>query len=174
MPARSKGPRLYLRNARRNKAGGVTHPPIWIIRDGSYQQSTQCVADDVDGAERALARYLASKHARSARQAGNRNPDQIPVADVLMIYIRDVMPKHSRPDETRGRIRALEAFFGDKTLSYVSGETCRAYAAQRSTDTAARRELEDLRAAINHHRREGLCNKVVEVVLPAERPPRQR
>ena len=46
--------------------------------------------------------------------------------------------------------------------------------AQRSTDAAARRELEDLRAAINHHRREGLCNKVVEVVLPPERPPRDR
>ena len=174
MPARSKGPRLYLRNARRNKAGRVTHPPIWIIRDGSYQQSTQCVADDVDGAERALAQYLASKHARAARQAGNRDPDQIPVADVLMIYLRDVVPKHSRPDETRGRIKALEPFFGDKMLSYVSGESCRAYAAQRSTDAAARRELEDLRAAINHHRREGLCNKIVEVVLPPERPPRER
>jgi integrase len=45
---------------------------------------------------------------------------------------------------------------------------------QRSTDAAARRELEELRAAINHHRREGLCNKVVEVVLPRERPPRNR
>ena len=45
---------------------------------------------------------------------------------------------------------------------------------RRSTDAAARRELEDLRAAINHHRREGLCNKVVEVVLPPERPPRER
>ena len=30
----------------------------------------------------------------------------------------------------------------------------------------ARRELEDLRAAINHHRREGLCNAIVDVVLP--------
>lgn len=59
-------------------------------------------------------------------------------------------------------------------LSYISGQTCRAYAAQRSTDAAARRELEDLRAAINHHRREGLCNKVVEVVLPPERPARDR
>jgi hypothetical protein len=35
-------------------------------------------------------------------------------------------------------------------------------------------ELEDLRAGINHHRREGLCNKIVEVVLPPERPPRER
>jgi hypothetical protein len=172
MPARSKGPRLYLRRARHNKAGRVTHPAIWIIRDGSYQQSTGCLAHDTGGAEHALAVYLANKHERAAR-AGNRDPEQVPIADLLTIYLRDIVPNHSRPQETKGRIKALDSFFGDKTLSYVTGETCRAYAAQRSTDAAARRELEDLRAAINH-RREGLCNKIVEVVLPAERPHRQR
>jgi len=31
---------------------------------------------------------------------------------------------------------------------------------------AARRELEDLRSAINYHRREGLCSEIVSVVLP--------
>ena len=81
---------------------------------------------------------------------------------------------HSRPKETKGRIARLDSFFGDRMLSYVTGETCRAYVAQRSSDAAARRELEDLRAAINHHRREGLCNKVVEVALPSERQPRER
>jgi integrase len=84
------------------------------------------------------------------------------------------VPRHSRPKETKGRIAQLDNFFGDRMLSYVTGETCRAYAAQRSSDTAARRELEDLRAAINHHRREGLCDKIVGVVLPPERPPRER
>ncbi len=59
-------------------------------------------------------------------------------------------------------------------LSDVTGETCRAYVAQRSTDAAARRELEDLRAAINYHRREGLHDKIVSVVLPDERPARER
>lgn len=59
-------------------------------------------------------------------------------------------------------------------LSYVTGEICRSYVVQRSTDAAVRRELEDLRAAINHHRREGLCNKIVEVVLPKERPAREQ
>src|SRR6516165_3711262 len=77
----------------------------------------------------------------------------------------DMVSRHTRPKETEGRIAALERFFGDKMLSDVTGETCRAYVAQRTTDAAARRELEDLRAAINHHRREGLCNKVVEVAL---------
>jgi integrase len=38
----------------------------------------------------------------------------------------------------------------------------------------ARRELEDLRAAINHHRREGLCNAIVDVVLPQKPQARER
>ena len=38
----------------------------------------------------------------------------------------------------------------------------------------ARRELEDLRAAIIHHRREGLCNAIVDVVLPPKPQPRER
>lgn len=59
-------------------------------------------------------------------------------------------------------------------LSCVSGETCRTYVAQRSTDAAARRELEDLRAAINYHRRENLHDKLVSVVLPNEPIPRDR
>ena len=166
MPSTSKGARLWLRK-RRGRAAQ------WVIRDGSYQKGTGCIAHDIVGAERAFAKYLASKHIGGVR-THSRDPDQIPIADVLTIYLTDVVPRHSRPKETKGRIKALDAFFGDKMLSYVTGETCRAYATQRSTDAAARRELEDLRAAINHHRREGLCNKVVEVVLPPERPPRER
>ena len=171
MPARSKGPRLYLRPARHDKTGH--HAAIWIIRDGNHQQSTGCPAYDVSGAERALGLYITNKHVRAAG-ASKRDPGQIPIADILAIYLRDVVSRHSRPKETKSRIKALDSFFGDRLLSYVTGETCRAYVAQRSTDAAARRELEDLRAAINHHRREGLCDKIVEVVLPPERPHRQR
>ena len=171
MPARSKGPRLYLRPARHDKTGH--HAAIWIIRDGNHQKSTGCPAYDVSGAERALGLYITNKHVRAAG-ASKRDPGQIPIADILAIYLRDVVSRHSRPKETKSRIKALDSFFGDKLLSYVTGETCRAYVAQRSTDAAARRELEDLRAAINHHRREGLCDKIVEVVLPSERPHRQR
>lgn len=166
MPRRGKGARLWLRKRRGRR-------PVWLIRDGSSQKGTGCAADDVVGAERALAAYIAGKHVRDIRRGGHE-PDQIPIADVLTIYLTDIVPGLSRPKETKGRIAALDRFFGDRMLSYVTGETCRAYAAQRSTDAAARRELEDLRAAINHHRREGLCNKVVEVVLPPERPPRER
>jgi hypothetical protein len=150
------------------------HASVWLILDGKDQHSTGCAAHDIAGAERALAKYLASKHARAVRQGGSRDPDQIPIADVLTVYLTDVVPNHARPEETKGRIKALDKFFGDRMLSYVSGETCRAYVAQRSTDAAARRELEDLRAAINYHRRENLHDKLVSVVLPTERVSRDR
>src|ERR1700730_1133076 len=78
-------------------------------------------------------------------------------------------------------------------LADVNGKTCREYVAWRVgqpwksanpgqtgntprlvTEAAARRELEDLRAAINHHRREGLCSEIVSVVLPEKPAPREQ
>jgi hypothetical protein len=70
-------------------------------------------------------------------------------------------------------MKTLEKFFGDKMLSFVTGQTCREYAGTRSTEAAARRELEELRAAINHHRREGLHDRIVSVVLPPKSTPRE-
>lgn len=90
---------------------------------------------------------------------------------MLAIYATDVAPRQSRPREVAGRIGRLLDWWGDKRLSDVTGHTCRAYAEHRGT-TGARRELEDLRAAIIHHRKEGLCREVVEVVLPEKSEPR--
>ena len=134
MPAQNKGPRLYLRRARKDKEG--EHSSVWLILDGKDQRSTGCPAHDIAGAERALAKYLAGKHARAARDAGSRDPDEIPIADVLTLYLTDVVPKHARPEETKGRIRELDKFFGDRMLSYITGESCRAYVAQRSNIAA--------------------------------------
>jgi integrase len=103
-----------------------------------------------------------------------RDPARIPVADVLALYARDIASSHARPRETAQRITVLLGFFGDKMLNEINGALCREYVRARTTDTAARRELEDLRAAINHHRREGLCFKIIEVVLPLEHPARDR
>src|SRR5262249_59184854 len=80
---------------------------------------------------------------------------------------------------------------GDMTLADVNGANCRAYVQHRTSqqwksskpektgnaprmvgEAAARRELEDLRAAINHHRKEGLCSEIVSVALPEKPLPR--
>ena len=138
-----------------------------------YRESTGCGADDRRGAEAALAQYISTKHLAEA-QAGTRPPAHIPVADVLGLYGRDVAPNHSRPRETARRIATLLGYFGDKVLSDVNGVLCRAYVEHRGASAAARRELEELRAAINHHRREGLCSAIVEVTLPEASAGRER
>lgn len=187
MPRPSKGARLWLRPERRD--GTRARPAVWLIRDGTHEESTGCGAGDRRGAEEALSRYIAAKYA--PERTGSRDPSQIPIADVLNIYLADVAPSHARPRETAQRVTSLLAFFGDKPLSAVNGALCREYVRSRAgqpwksakpdqtgkkarlvTEAAARRELEDLRAAINHHRREGLCSEVVEIVLP-EKPQRR-
>jgi hypothetical protein len=173
MPRRGKGPRLWLRKAQYDRTGKLTHTAVRHIKDGRYRESTRCGADDRRGAERALADYIVRKHLAGA-ETGIRPPAAIPVADVLALYARDVAPGHARPKETFHRITTLLSFFGDKVLSDINGQLCRAYADRRQAVVAARRELEDLRAAINHHRREGLCSAIVEVVLPDAPAPRER
>jgi hypothetical protein len=88
----------------------------------------------------------------------------------MNIYLTDRAPSQARPEETASRAIKLLSFWGDKTLTDVSGRSCRAYVAFRGSPAAARRELEDLRAAIKYHRQEGLCTEVIEVVLPARSP----
>jgi integrase len=56
----------------------------------------------------------------------------------------------------------------------VNASTCRGYAEHRGNQGGARRDLEDLRAAINHHAEEGLHREIVKVALPKKGPPRER
>lgn len=170
MPRRSKGPRLWLRPARRDR-DGKQHGAVYVIIDRGRQVSTGFTADESDRAEQALAHYIGQKH---QREAGPRDPSRVPVADVLAVYLTDVVPGHARPDESRRRIGRIAEFFGDKLLSEINGQVCRAYARAASTDAMARRDLEELRAAINHHMHEGLHDRIVSVVLPPRRPPRER
>ena len=64
------------------------------------------------------------------------------------------MLRYSRPRETAQRIERLLGFFGNLMLSAIDGELCRSYVRGRATEAAARRDLEELRAAID--RRVGL------------------
>src|SRR5947209_694299 len=139
MPEAAKGPRLWLRRERRDRSGCVTHKATWFIRDDQrYQEGTGCSVDDRGRAEQALAEYLARKRYTTTPK-NPRDPSAIPVADVIGRYVRDKGSAHARPDETAMRAKALLVYFGDKMLSAVTGEACRQYAAQRSTDAAARR-----------------------------------
>jgi len=173
MPRQPSPPRLWRRPERRDKDGRITHAALWFILDGGRQFGTGCGANDVRGAQRALVDHINRKHVEEAR-SGPRPTDQIPVADVLMIYAKEVVQKHAQPKRTSHALRRLDAFFKGKTLADINGSLCRDYARTQSTDTTARRDLEHLRAAINHHRYEGLHDRIVSVVMPDKRPPRER
>ena len=53
------------------------------------------------------------------------------------------------------RIGRLNDWWGAKMLADVDGEQCRKYVKERGNKGGSRRDLEDLRAAINHHAAEG-------------------
>jgi integrase len=191
MPRSAKGARLWLQPDERNLDGTLRKRAVWCIRDGPRKIITGCAAADRAGAERALGEHLANKY-QPSRTRG-RHPAEILIADVLAIYLTDVAPRHAREDETKQRVLALDAWWADKTLADVNGANCRTYVQHRTrqpwksarpektgraprlvTAAAARRELEDLRSAINHHRREGLCSEIVSVALPPRPDARER
>jgi hypothetical protein len=173
MPRRAKGARLWLRKAQYDKGGNLTHAAVWIIKDGRYRESTGCGADDHRSAEDRLAEYIASKRIDHVRD-GVRPPATIPVADVIALYARDCVDQQARPEETKRRLKSLLRFFGGDVLSDINGDRCRKYAIDRGHPAAARRELEDLRSAVIHHRKEGLCSAIVEIVLPPRGAARER
>jgi integrase len=191
MPRPAKGIRLWLRPEERNPDGTLRKRAVWVIRDGPRKISTGCAAQDRAGAERQVGEYLADKY--QPNRSRGRHPSQILIADVLAIYLNDVTPRHAREHETKQRVLTLDSWWAERTLADVNGATCRAYAEHRTAQhwksanpektgnaprmvsaAAARRELEDLRAAINHHRREGLCSEIVNVVLPDKISARER
>lgn len=59
-------------------------------------------------------------------------------------------------------------------LAGVDGEQCRQYAKERGNKGGSRRDLEDLRAAINHHAAEGYHRGIVKITLPAKGEPRDK
>jgi len=172
MPRHSKGARLWLQPARRDPNGRIVEQAVWVIRDGSLKRSTGFGQGQAAEAENALADYIAAKY-RTPR-INNRDPAACKVADVVAIYAEDVACKHSRPEETAARLGRILDFFGETTLARINRKSCEDYVRHRGVRAAARRELEDLRAAIRHHWQAGLCVALTPVVLPERGQARER
>jgi integrase len=183
MSRQAKGARLWLEPTIYTPDGKVRRRTNWVIRDGTRFIRTGCLGDNRTEAERKLAEYIGSKYQVSRERS--RHPGEILVLDVLNIYLADEASRHARPKETKQRVLTLADFWQPYTLAEVNGQRCRDYVAWRTkqkikcfrsaqtshaarlvSEAAARRELEDLRSAINHHRREGLCSEIVAVALP--------
>lgn len=168
MPRPSKGPRLHLQKAKDRQR-------LWIIRDGQRNLGTGCPEGDRAGAERKLAAYLAAKHDPKASRGGG-DPNAIKIADTLSVYMTEKIAMSARPKAGIAMVVKLGEFFGERTIGELDGTLQRDYAKQRGSQSAARRELETLAAAINHHVRDmvGGVQTLFRPVLPDASPGRER
>lgn len=172
MPRQSKGPHLWFRPERVDKrTGKLIARGAWIIIDAGKHHATGCAQGEIGAAQGALATYIADKYRPPRKE---RDIERISVADVLSIYDDDRADSQANRRVFDGAMERLNDWWGSKMLAQVTGETCRAYVATRKTSGGARRDLEVLRAAINHHAKEGLHRGIVRVSLPDKGAPRDR
>ncbi len=157
MPRRLEGPRLRLDRKRRQ----------WFIRDGARFLRTGCAEHDRAGAESRLAQYLGQKHQPEIAASPL-------IADVLLVYGREHLPHTRSARKASYNIASLAAWWGDKRISDITARNCRAYGEGR-TDSAARRDLEVLRAAIHYYHGEyGPLPSVPKLKLPPKSERRER
>lgn len=93
---------------------------------------------------------------------------------MLSIYITDVVAPHPDAKRIASRIARINAWWGNRSLAEVTGAACRAYVTSRGSPGGARRDLQDLSAAIGHHHREGYHREIVKVALPKRGDARER
>lgn len=167
MPRRAKGPRLWLQPARRDGSEAA----VWCIRDGKIKRSTGAGAGEIGRAETALRDYL---NAKGTPRRRDRDPAQVLIADVVSVYSEDKVHTHVRASDTADRLSRILTHFEGKTLDYLNMTTCAEYVRTRGKQAAARRELEDLRAAVRHYWKSGLVTHPVPVVLPDKGEARER
>ncbi len=157
MPRKAKGPRLYLDRERKQ----------WAIRDGSNFVRTGCAEPNNEGAEKALAEYIAAKYRPAAVAAPL-------IADVLLVYAKEHLPGTRAADKAAHNISNLVPFWGKKRADDVNAENCKAYAKARPP-AAARRDLEVLRAALLYwNKHKAALSRIPAVVLPDKSEPRSR
>lgn len=161
MPRRAKPPRLLLRERKGRE-------PVYVVLDKGYERSTGFGPAGREEAEKFLAEYISEKW-EAPNQAA---PDTVSIADVLTAYANEHAPTTAAPQRIGYAIDALLGFWEGKTVSEITGNTCRAYAEHRAcSDGTIRRELTVLRAALKHCLREGYLIHAPEVTLPDPPPP---
>lgn len=158
MPRRSSGPKLWLDKERQT----------WTVIDGRKSVRTGCSKANIQGAKEFLKEYLAANH---SIQPGN-NPL---IADVLKLYAADVTQYSVAKKSISYDLEKLEAWWGEKRISEVNADNCRAYIKHRSAPTICRRELGFLNAAIvywHKHPNYGPISVMPVVVKPPRSEPR--
>jgi integrase len=147
---------------------------MWIIIDNRKHHATGCSEREIAAAERALASYIATKHEPKREEQDIKT---IPVADVLSVFVEDRPDLYIENAFARryiARMERIKDFFGALMLSDINRKKTNEYVKKRGGKGGARRDLEDLRAAIVHHADEGFHRGIVKVKLPKKGGPRDR
>jgi len=158
MSRETKGPRLELSQKREGRA------VMWNIRDGQRTRGTGCLPDERGQAEVELAKYILEK-SDPKKKAVTGDLNSVKVADCLTVYMDEKVEaarkKKINHKKTEHRNRALikqcenlSRFFGRYMVGEVTGRLQRDYVDGRGSQSAARREVEILSAAINFFVRE--------------------
>ncbi|MBR0875363.1 site-specific integrase [Bradyrhizobium tropiciagri] len=169
----SKGPRLWKRPAEPGRQA------LWVVKDKGKRISTGCAAKPSEAhppeaAEQFLANYIAAKYAPERKL---KDVDRILLADVLLIYHTDRRDQFEEKLQQRrfdASIGRLNEYLGNYKLSEMSQALTDGYVKHRGGPGGARRDLENLRAAINHHAKQNLHRAVVTVSLPPKGQARDR
>jgi integrase len=193
-------PYLWLRPGRLG-SDGLERGATWLIKHGSKQFSTGCGADESKGALTKLEEYRVSLHAPT--NGKNQPANKVPIADVVARYIDAKSSAVARPQELAQRLVSILEWWGDRTLADIDSVSCGAYVASRVgkpwkaharkiedptkrkrhskptqprlvTEAGARRELEDLRSAVNLAISDGITREIIKVTLPDKAPERDR
>ena len=172
MSRTAKGARLVWRDESRKRDGSLRSRAGWFIRDGTTFISACSGTGDRERAEKRLASYIIEKY-QPIRERG-RDPAAVALADAVSVYLTDVAPGHVKPKETASRLVTVLNWFGDMMIGDITGKVCRDYAKAHGDGAAARRQLEDLRAALNNFYREGYVTSAPAIVLPPKSASRDR
>lgn len=89
-----------------------------------------------------------------------------------MLYFRAAEPKSARPRELLATCERLNAFWGNKAVNEIVGDTCREYTKQANGPSAARRDLAILSASVNMYARENVLDYTPKFTTPPKETPR--
>ncbi|MBP0439893.1 hypothetical protein [Tianweitania sediminis] len=192
MPQKRREPHLILRRAR-YKAGKLTHRPAWVIKDGDKSPvSTGCGESEHEEAKLKLHEYNVREYQKKALNlnASDDSPAtparEYPIATALMLYqhhrvaelaarlsTKGKQPKagvdHKQVGELKRRLEHLLDWWGDKYVSQINTDRCRAFgkeAKNKKGETIALtpsykgRCLDDLKAAVRFAMSENKCESV--------------
>lgn len=183
MPRQNTGPRLFYRT----RSDGT--PGRWYIR--WYERGVQKLRSteardprDRRPAEVEFRAFLEGQE-RSARLAAGhpREPADVPIDDVLSVYLEEKAPEHNDASRTAIACEHLALFWGQRLVSDVSDRTIKQYLTWRLgqkskafkikrakpiTISTVRRELVAFRAALNYAVRTRRLTHFEAFVLPDE------